>query len=117
MKKILIIAGILIVAMLGLGLVGFAYAQSQNPPQGYASNGCGMQGGWSQSERPDGIGQGMMRGGGFFSPGMMGRRGGWGPGMMGGLEGTGPMHEYMEDALATALGLTHAELEEQLGIW
>lgn len=38
-----------------------------------------------------------------FGGGMMGRRGGY-----------GPMHEYMEEALADALGLTHTEFEERL---
>ena len=49
-----------------------------------------------------------------FGPGMMGGNGG---GMMGGWQsedGYGPMHEVMQDAMAEALGITHAELEERL---
>ena len=36
-----------------------------------------------------------------------------GQGMMGGFAQTGPMHEYMQTALAKALGLTVEELEER----
>jgi hypothetical protein len=40
---------------------------------------------------------------------------GYGPGgMMGGRGGYGPMHDYVEQALATKLGLTEAQVEEQL---
>lgn len=41
---------------------------------------------------------------------------GFGPGggMMGGRGGYGPMHDYVEQALATKLGLTEAQVEEQL---
>jgi hypothetical protein len=40
---------------------------------------------------------------------------GYGPGgMMGGRGGYGPMHDYVEQALAAKLGLTEAQVEEQL---
>ena len=42
---------------------------------------------------------------------------GFGPGgggMMGGRGGYGPMHDYVEQALAAKLGLTEAQVEEQL---
>jgi hypothetical protein len=42
---------------------------------------------------------------------------GYGPGggmMGGGRGGYGPMHDYVEQALATKLGLTEAQIEEQL---
>ncbi len=85
MKNILIIGGIVGVVLIALGMVGFAFAQSQNrqptPP-----------GAW-----------GMMRGGGrpwMQDSGMM--RGGWGSGQ----GAYGPMHTYMINALAEKLGLT-----------
>jgi len=88
MKKILTVSAIVILAILILGVAGFAYAQTQTPP-------------WPDQT----YGPGMMRRGGSFGPGMMGR---WGAG------GYGPMHEYMEDAFAEALGITHDELEAKL---
>ncbi len=39
---------------------------------------------------------------------------GYGGGMMGGNRGNGPMHDYVEQALAQKLGLTEAQIEEQL---
>jgi hypothetical protein len=48
-----------------------------------------------------------------YGYGMMGSGRG---GMMGGYRGEGgygPMHEYMQDAMAEALGITHEELEER----
>ena len=92
MKKFLVISAVAILAVLVLGVAGFAYAQSQTPPP------------------PDGP---------TYGPGMMGRWGGrgFGQGMMGRWSrgGYGPMHEYMVDAFAEALNLTHEELEAKLG--
>lgn len=90
MKKFLAVSAVVILAVLVLGVVGFAYAQSQTPPPPDARYGRGMMGGWGSR----GIG-----------PGMMGR---WGQG------GYGPMHEYMEDAFAEALGISHDDLEAKL---
>ncbi len=91
MKKFLVISAVAILAILVLGVSGFAYAQAQTPPPpDYPNYGPGMMGRWGGR----GFGQGMM--------------GGWGQG------GYGPMHEYMEDAFAEALNLTHEELEAKL---
>ena len=90
MKKLLVISAIVVLAVLVLGVAGFAYAQSQNPPRPDYPYGRGMMGGWGN------------RGSG---PGMMGRLG---------QDGYGPMHEYMEDAFAEALGISHDDLEAKL---
>ena len=90
MKKLLTVSAIVVLAILILGVAGFAYAQSQTPPTPDAPYGRGMMGGWGN------------RGSGS---GMMGR---WGAG------GYGPMHEYMEDAFAEALGISHEDLEARL---
>jgi len=88
MKKILIVSVVVILAVLILGVAGFAYAQTQTPPTpGYP------------------YGAGMMRRGGGFGMGMMGR---WGQ------DGFGPMHEYMVDAFAEALGMTPEDLQAQI---
>jgi len=84
-KVVLILAGMLVLVAI-FGVVGFAYAQTQTPPDEGA---------------PFGAGPGR---------GMMGR---FGQGMMGGT-GYGPMHEYMEQALATRLGLTEEDIEDKL---
>jgi hypothetical protein len=90
MKKVLAISAIVVLAVLALGLAGIAYAQTQTPPNPEYPFGYGM------------MGRSGARGSG---PGMMGR---WGTG------GYGPMHEYMEDAFAEALGISHDELEAKL---
>ena len=94
MKRSLLVVGGLIALIAALALAGFAYAQTQTPPQGNNSFGYGA---------------GMM---GNYGRGMMG---GFGRGMMGnGSYGYGPMHEYMEEALAKALGITQEDLEAKL---
>jgi len=93
MKKFLIIGSIVGVALIALGVVGFAFAQSQTPPV-----------------TPDGA-WGMMRGGGHAwaqGSGMM--RGGRGMGQ----GAYGPMHTYMINALAEKLGLTVDELQAKI---
>jgi hypothetical protein len=52
----------------------------------------------------------------FQSASAFGLTQGYGPGggMMGGRGGYGPMHDYVEQALAAKLGLTEAQVEEQL---
>ena len=87
MKNILLIGTGFLLAVLVLGVTGFAYAQTQNPPVAQPFLGQGMMGGF---------GRGMM--------GAFARAAG----------GYGPMHEYMEQALAAKLGLTEEEIEEKL---
>lgn len=87
MKKVVfVVVGILVLSFL-FGAAGFAYAQTQNPPDG---------------ETPYGVtpGRGMM--GRFWQSGMMGNG------------SYGPMHEYMEQALAAKLGMSEEEIEEKL---
>lgn len=84
MKKIYIIGALLVLLALGLGMAGVAYAQSETPP--YPG----------------------------YGPGMMGGRGGGFGGMMGGRAGEyGPLHTYMMEAFAEALGLTPEELQSR----
>lgn len=92
MKKFLAIFAVVLVAVLALGIVGYAYAQTQTPPE-------------------------FTRPYGQMGPGMMGGRqgGGFGRGMMGGQTGSyGPMHTYMVDAFASALEMTPEELQAEL---
>ena len=84
MKKLLLVLGVLSVAVLAFGAVGFAYAHNQNPPDSDTPYGPGMMGG----------GYGHGRGG------MMG----WG-------YEDGPMHEAMVSALAEKLDLSVEEIE------
>jgi len=70
----------------------------------------------AQTPDPSVDGFGPMMGGRGGYGGMMGGRGSFGGGMMGGRwNGTdstyGPMHEYMVDALADALGISSEELQ------
>ena len=95
MKKVIWIGVIVGVLLIGLGVVGMAYAQTQNPPQPQTP----ATGAYDQNY-----------------PGMMGRGG---RGMMGGRfaqgqAGFGPMHEYMVAALAEKLGLTVDELNAKI---
>ncbi|GAB4401695.1 MAG: hypothetical protein OHK0031_19680 [Anaerolineales bacterium] len=84
-KKILLIVSVLVVTLLIFG-AGFAFAQYQN-----------------------------VSAAGYGPGGMMGGRGGYEPGtMMGGRGGYGPIHDYVEQALGEKLGLTEAQVEEQL---
>ncbi len=86
MKKTLLIVA-LVLAALAVFSVGVVFAQSTQPLTPFAQG---------------------------YGPGMMGGRGGRG-GMMGGANGQyGPMHDYVEEALADKLGLTEAQIEEQL---
>ena len=89
MKKFLTIGAVLFVAVAVLVVAGFASAQSQTPPT------------------PDAP---------FYEPGMMRRNGGFGAGMMGRVgDGTsGPMHTFMVEAFADALGLAPEELEARI---
>jgi len=89
MKKVLVIGAVVALAIAVFGVAGFAYAQTQTPPN------------------PDAP---------FYGPGMMQRGGGFGGGMMGrwGQGGYGPMHTYMVDAFAEALGVEPADLQAEL---
>jgi len=97
MKKILLVIGILSIALLTLGVAGFAYAQSQTPLTPEYPYGAGMMG------DSGGIGHGMM--------------GGYGMHALSGAEGIGwngeygPMHDAMVAALAEALDITSEEVE------
>jgi hypothetical protein len=103
-KKLIIIAGLALVALslLSLTVAGSAYAQNPTPPApGYGP----------------GYGPGMMGGNGY-GPGMMGGGAGYGRGMM--MRGVrasgayGPMHDTMQDALAAGLDLTREELDARI---
>lgn len=85
MKKLLIVGAVLAFAIVAFGAAGLVYAQTQTPPT------------------PTFPG---------YGPGMMGGRGG----MMGGFQSGnfGPMHDYMQDAYAEALGITVDELTDRL---
>lgn len=91
MKKLVLIGVVVIVAMLALGVAGFAYAQEPQPTE------------------PVPFGQGNSRGSGMMGRGgMMGR---WNQGVTGQY---GPMHEYMVGAMAEALGMTEEALDAEL---
>lgn len=83
MKKTLIFVAVLGMFALALGVVGFAYAQDDDPATPF--------GPWS--------------GRGGHGPGMMGRWYDDGDGE------AGPMHETMQASIAAALGLTVEELD------
>lgn len=89
MNKSKWIVVLLVVTAAALAVAGIAYAQTPTPPN---------------PQTP-------------YGPGMMGRGGMRGGGMMGGWRGNGeygPMHEYMEKAIAEALGMSEEELEAAL---
>jgi hypothetical protein len=86
MKTVILIGVVVIVVLVALGVAGYALAQTVTPPI------------------PD-----------FpFGRGRMGRQGGMMGGWRTGEDGYGPMHEYMEAAMADALGISQDELEKQL---
>lgn len=84
MKKTLLIVAVVVLALGALG-VGAVFAQGGNPP--------------STPNSPFGNGRGMI---------------GQGYGMMGGQGGYGVMHDYVEKALASKLGLTETQVEQEL---
>jgi hypothetical protein len=90
MKKFLILGVIAVVAVAALGFTGLALAQDQEQPE------------WEQGVR-------MMQSRGR-GPGMQGMQS-----MMQSPRGaSGLLHDYMHTAMAEALGLTPAELDEQV---
>jgi len=95
MKKTFLITTIVGVAVLTLGIAGFAFAQSQ-PSQPFpgSGHGPGMMG------DSYGYGRGGMMGNGYSHGGMMG-----------GQFEMGALHDDMVPAIAAALGLTPEEFE------
>lgn len=112
MKKLWIIGIFFALALIVFGAVGFAYAQSQdNTPTSTpsTSSGPGMMGRGLQSGNPGRAGNGMMgnRGAsqnGYACPFADGDEAGE----------YGPLHTYMLNAFAQALGLTPEELTTRL---
>jgi hypothetical protein len=92
MKKILLVVGIVSIAVLAFGAVGYAYAQNQTPDFPF---GLGMMGDYEGHGR--GYGHGMM--------------GGFSHGMMDGDGEYGPMHGSMVAALAEVLAISSDEIE------
>jgi hypothetical protein len=89
-KKIYAILMAVIIAMATLAVAGYAYAQTQSPPN-----------------LPGPFGPGLM-GPGMRGGGMMGR---WGDSQ---TRTHGPLHKYMLRAFAAKLGLTSDEIQAQL---
>lgn len=92
MKRLMVIVAVTVIT--SLAVAGLAAAQDGTPPQRFGS-------------------QGMGRGAGWMNGGEVGRGMGMGARVAAGLT-DGPIHEYMHDALAEALGLTRDEFEAQL---
>jgi hypothetical protein len=103
MKKLLIITSITLVAVLALGLTGFAFAQSQAPqaPATPVTPGAGQgQTGWAN---------------GTTRPGMGGRFGGMGAfGAQSAGGGYGLLHDEMLSTFAQAFNMTAEELQARL---
>ena len=104
MKKLMIVSAVVLVAVVALGVAGFAYAQSQTPttPQPGTMGGAygrGMMGRWAQS-------------GQVTAPGLAGQ----GMGFRGQMAGTGegPLHDYMIDGFAQAFEMTPDQIEARL---
>jgi hypothetical protein len=104
MKKIIIVSAVLVVALVTLGVAGFAFAQTDTPTTPETEYG---------PNHPDGVyqgaGPGLMNGRGAQGAG----RGGYGMGGFGirAADGSGPLHEYLIDAFAAAFNMDPAELE------
>jgi len=103
MKKLILIGAIAVVIFAALGIAGFAYAQGQVPstPNSPSSRGSSDQ---------------LWMNGAAGAGNMAGR----GQGRMGGLraqasDGTyGPIHEYLLNTMAQALGMTAEQLQTRL---
>ena len=97
MKKLFLIGFGFVLAVAVFGVAGFAYAQTQEPPEPQSAESPEFpfgRGGWSRSSR-----DGMQGGQPGMAPG----------GMMGfGLDAgeQGPLHEYLWPAIVDAFGLT-----------
>lgn len=102
MKKLLIIASIALVAVLALGVTGFAFAQSPTP-QSPGATGAGQgQGGWTNGAPRLGLGG---RAGQFGGMGAFAARAG---------NGYGLMHTEMLTTFAQAFNTTQEELQTRL---
>lgn len=99
MNKFLLVVGILSIAVLTLGVAGFAYAQGQTPPAPEYPYGPGMMGDYAGH----GYDHSMMDGNGHGY--------GMGYGIMGSNGEYGPMHEAMVTTITEALDLTSDEIE------
>jgi uncharacterized protein YidB (DUF937 family) len=112
MKKLWIIGTLAALALIVFGVVGFAYAQSQNTgtPNKDTGYGCGMFGTSNRQQVNSGrMGRGMM---GYGAN----NQGNSNCPMADGDEdsGYGVMHDAMVSAFAQALGLTPEELQTRL---
>lgn len=102
MKKLILIGLGFILAVAVFGVAGYAYAQTQEPPESETTESTIFphgRGGWGRGAQA-----GMMGSDADFAPG----------GMMGfGLdEGeTGPLHDYVWPAIAEAFGLSDEQIE------
>lgn len=103
MKKLILIGAIGVVIFAALGIAGFAYAQGQTPSTPNSPNSRGSS---NQLWMNGAAGAGNMAG--------------RGQGRMGGLRGQasdgtyGPIHEYLLDTMAQALGMTAEQLQTRL---
>jgi len=88
MKKTTLIVALVIIGVAAFGWVSYANAQSPTPPAPQAPFG---QGPGSGMMNPGRMGSGMR---GMMQPGRF-----------------GPMHEYMQAALAEAMGMSEADLQ------
>ncbi|MEJ2601212.1 MAG: hypothetical protein P8Z00_22970 [Anaerolineales bacterium] len=102
MKKLLIITSIALVAVLALGVTGFAFAQSPTP-QSPATPGAGQgQGGWANGAPRLGLGG---RAGQFGGAGAFAARAG---------NGYGLMHTEMLATFAQAFNMNQEDLQTRL---
>ena len=111
MKKLWIIGTLAALALIVFGVVGYAYAQSQNPgsPNGAPGYGCGMLGAGSGQQGNGGRGGRGMMGNGANNQGDTGCP--MADGDETGTQEYGPLHDYLFKEFAQALGLTPEELE------
>ena len=118
MKKLWIIGILSAVLLITFGVVGYAYAQSQDTgtpaqgtdtPAGGTFYGCGGYGTGSQQANGGRMGRGMMGNRGTGNQGT-----GTCPFADGDEDGYGPLHETMLNAFAQAFGLTRTELDTRL---
>jgi hypothetical protein len=115
MKKIWIIGTLAAVVLITFGVVGYAYAQSQDSgsPTGGTSYGCGANGAGSQPGNGGRMGRGMMGNRGSNNQGTGACPFADGDEVDGATE-YGPLHDYMLNAYAQAFGLTREELDTRL---
>ncbi len=116
MKKLWFIGILAALALILFGTAGYAYAQSQGNNNGATPNGTGYGCGWFSATGQQA--NGGRAGRGMMGSGMMGNRGnaqGASACPFAGEAGQfGPLHEYMYNAIAQALGLTRAEFDTRI---